>query len=425
MKGSLVLLMLTACASAPLVTAPVRLPAHHVAVIGYATAPPYDDEDFFLDLVGGVLQRRGVTELEDERALRRESSDLLDYLKRTDAEVVVRVSAPNDNCWLRDTDDDSYQVECITTLTVYEPHGGGEIADEQVSGFGNHADDEAIATGRAIGTAAIRAAEAFDRAELKASLRPDPQDDLKLAAAKARAGEIGKTAINTPQGLSFVLIPAGTFTMGCTRGDDQCEDNEKPPRDVTIEKPFYLAFTPTTNFQYQKCVDAGACHATADMTRRLEPVVKVSWDDAREYCAWAGGRLPTEAEWEYAARGGVDGWRFPWGNEAGRDNANFADNGGRRVEYIGIQASPDVARFLGLTFPYGGSSPVATFEKNGFALYDMAGNVAQWTAGRVLRGGSWGGTGGAGRVSARYLLAPETRLDTIGFRCARSFALQL
>src|SRR5204863_8351909 len=139
----------------------------------------------------------------------------------------------------------------------------------------------------------------------------------KSAAAKARAAETGKTALNTPEGLSFLLLPAGTFTMGCTDGDAACADDEKPPHQATIAKPFYLAFTPTTNFQYQKCVDAGACHGQADMAKRLNPVVNVSWDDAREFCTWAGGRLPTETEWEYAARGGTEGWRFPWGNDSG------------------------------------------------------------------------------------------------------------
>jgi formylglycine-generating enzyme required for sulfatase activity len=274
----------------------------------------------------------------------------------------------------------------------------------------------------------IRRADA-DRAEVDPAIAKAAREKVeagKREAAKARAAEIAKSALNTPEGLSFLLLPAGTFTMGCTEGDDECGNEEKPPHKVTIDKPFYLAFTPTTNFQYQKCVDAGACHGQADMAKRLNPVVNVDWDEAREFCEWAGGRLPTETEWEYAARGGTEGWRFPWGNDAGGNNANFADAGGRNIEYIGmdLEANRGVAKWLGLTYPYDGTSPVGTFEKNGFGLYDMVGNAAQWTADqkgelRVLRGGSWAGTGDAGRVSMRYFAAPQVVRDTTGFRCAR------
>jgi formylglycine-generating enzyme required for sulfatase activity len=195
-----------------------------------------------------------------------------------------------------------------------------------------------------------------------------------------------------------------------------------------------MAQTPVTNEQYQRCIDAGACYGNPDLTKKLDPVVNVTWNDARDFCTWSDGRLPTEAEWEYAARGGVEGWRFPWGNSAGRGDANLADSEGRRVEAIGIEQTNAM-----VCYPFVGRSPVGTFRPNGFALSDMTGNVSQWTADwtndypdaavtdpsgpatgekHVVRGGSWADTGDGARISIRYSAPPGYSQNTIGFRCA-------
>lgn len=266
-------------------------------------------------------------------------------------------------------------------------------------------------------------------------------DAVIAEGAKKRAVQIRETAVmNKEADLSLLLIPAGTFTMGCTDGDSSCADDEKPAHTVTISRSFYLAFTLTTNYQYQKCVDAGACHGQADQTKKGHPVVSVTWNQAQEFCAWTGGRLPTEAEWEYAARGGVEGWRFPWGREAHKDDANFVDNGGRHVQFIGLVFSDGGYKLLGLKKPVEETTQVGTFAMNGYGLDDMAGNVLQWTvdwAGsytsgaatdptgpatgtrRILRGGSWVVTDDGVRVSVRYTDDPDDAQGTIGFRCAQ------
>lgn len=225
---------------------------------------------------------------------------------------------------------------------------------------------------------------------------------------------------NAPAGM--VLIPAGTFIMG---SNDY--DNEKPPHQVSIAA-FYMDKYEVTVAQYQKFLAANPSHDqptkwNEQLQNANRPVVNVSWNDAVAYCEWLSRqrgkrvRLPTEAEWEYAARGGLNGKKYPWGDDITTSNANFY--------------SSDNTNAL---------QDVGLYSPNNYGLYDMAGNVWEWCSSlykrypnnrndgrenlstddaRVLRGGSWVNGADYLRCADRGNDEPSHRSLNVGFRCAQ------
>ncbi len=239
-----------------------------------------------------------------------------------------------------------------------------------------------------------------------------------------------KPIVNSKDGSLLVRIPTGEYCMGSESGTPP----ERPAHRVSLGS-FYIAQYPVTNAQYRQFVldtghrtpyldDARAERENWDQERNLppagredHPVVLVSWHDAQAYCVWAGGRLPTEAEWESAARGGLAGEPYPWGDGINRELANYDNRAG--------------------------TTPVGSYPSNPYGLYDMAGNVWEWVADwydphyyavsptedpqgpatgtvKVLRGGAWLLFPEFCRVSYRFRNNPNFRFNLIGFRLAKS-----
>ena len=243
----------------------------------------------------------------------------------------------------------------------------------------------------------------------------------------------------------MVLIPAGTFEMGSE--DEDANDDEQPVHTVHLNA-FYMDKYEVTNAQFKRFIDANPAWQKGNIEDRFHngsylrrwssnnypdgkadyPVVNVSWYAAMAYAEWAGKRLPTEAEWEYAARGGLAGKKYPWGDALPTPaDANYG-------------------------WHVNDTTPVRRYAANGYGLYNMAGNVWEWCldaydsdfyaasesrnpiAGgefddfktiptdpfRVLRGGSRGFDALCLRVAYRSGRSPTFTSDDVGFRCARS-----
>jgi formylglycine-generating enzyme required for sulfatase activity len=222
----------------------------------------------------------------------------------------------------------------------------------------------------------------------------------------------------------MVWVAPTTFEMGAVRGDGSGFGDEQPRHAVTLSVGYWIGATEVTVAQYRRFAEAtgSAMPAVPNWADDAHPAVEVSWEQAVAYCRWAGGRLPSEAEWECAARGGVAGLKYPTGAVISHDDANFDGTGGRD-QWVK-------------------SSPVGSFAPNGFGLVDVAGNASEWVADwyeeryyadspavdppgpaegktRVVRGGNWASDPGRLRTSYRFSLDPGDAQVTLGFRCAR------
>jgi len=235
----------------------------------------------------------------------------------------------------------------------------------------------------------------------------------------AMAPKAADVRTNPKDGPAYVWIPPGTFQMGCAPADEECDPDEKPQHPVTIGRGFWMGRTEVTVAAYGK----SAAVVPEGQEGADHPVINITRDEARAFCQWSGGRLPTEAEWEYAARGGRDGLKYPWGNTISHEDAN----------YIGTDGRDD----------WDVTSPVGSFPANGFGLFDITGNVWEWVqddyhdsyqgapgdgsawqdSGRAfLRGGSWFCLPKYVRTSNRNLVPPGARRALDGFRCVRDVA---
>jgi formylglycine-generating enzyme required for sulfatase activity len=231
----------------------------------------------------------------------------------------------------------------------------------------------------------------------------------------------------------MVLIQAGEFIMG----NDSGESDEKPAHTVYLDS-FYIDKFEVTNKNYNECVQKGNCKEPGDLTNYRDeiyfynpryseyPVIYVDWKMAETYCKWRGTRLPTEAEWEKAARG-TDERSYPWGNDSDCRNANFRDHRCLRIS---------------------DTAPVIDYEtgQSVYGVFNMAGNVWEWVADwysssyysnyaglttktpptgpadgnrRVIRGGGFNNNFESLRVTNREGRDPTSYASHVGFRCVR------
>jgi len=252
---------------------------------------------------------------------------------------------------------------------------------------------------------------------------PPPPPPPKPVVEPVNRRATGFPATNRTDREEYVWIPPGSFSMGCVPKDSRCEGNEKPQHAVTVTHGFWMGRNEVQVRSYQRYADAAKRKMPGgplwDTKWRQDdrPISNVSWDDARAYCTWVGGRLPTEAEWEYAARGGLPNQVYPLDDENSREKANFAGKKGNDR--------------------WDETAPVRSFDPNPFNLYDMFGNVWEWVQdwsgtypdsaqtdpqgppngkGHVARGGSFDSDPAK---HLRISIRKETNkaANNIGFRC--------
>jgi formylglycine-generating enzyme required for sulfatase activity len=252
-------------------------------------------------------------------------------------------------------------------------------------------------------------------AERKTARARAEAERLARAASEPDAEALPPVSAKNRSDVKLVTIPAGSFVYGCNgEAGRECPSSEVAAQRTELGA-FQIDRTEVRVSEYRHCVDEGACAAPTVARgcnwnapgRGEHPVNCVDWEEAKTYCEWIGKRLPTEQEWEKAARG-TDGRIYPWGDDG---------------------PSCDVAVMNGAPGCGGGTAPVGSRDRgrSPYGLFDMAGNVFEWTGSlyasggeaRVLRGGSWKNDATAIRSSHREGALPNLRDASVGFRCAQ------
>ena len=266
-----------------------------------------------------------------------------------------------------------------------------------------------------------------------AKAAPVPVNLAPAVAAKSPAPSLPPTMTNPTDSADMILTPAGEFLMGSPAGTGNF--GEHPQHKVYLDA-FYIYKYQVTNRQFARFVKETGFKAEGDWMRYAEsgrethPVVNVTWHDASAYCRWAGGRLPTEAQWEKAARG-TDGREYPWGNTWDRNRCNW-------------NKGPEVSGMADI-YSGRGTAPVGSFPSgvSPYGVHDMAGNVWEWCSdwydgnyyktspsrnpegpghggARVIRGGCFGNDSSGMRSALRFYGDPSYRLSYFGFRLVRT-----
>ncbi|WP_161542542.1 SUMF1/EgtB/PvdO family nonheme iron enzyme [Levilinea saccharolytica] len=269
-------------------------------------------------------------------------------------------------------------------------------------------------------------------AVLQPGQAPSAASPAETAAALVNCTQAGQTRTSTQDGMTQVCVPAGEFEMGSDpRIDPYAQMDERPQHQVYLDS-YWIDQTEVSNAAYARCVADGECTAPYKNSFILQssyfedsqfanyPVIFVNWNQAKEFCQWAGRRLPTEAEWEKAARE-YSPRIYPWGNFP--PNINLSNYNGVVGDTLPVDSFPQ------------GASP--------YGVLNMAGNVWEWVSdwyaegyyqnsptrnptgpqigeNRVLRGGAWNDESTSIRAANRNQYSPDGRNKSIGFRCAQS-----
>jgi formylglycine-generating enzyme len=275
---------------------------------------------------------------------------------------------------------------------------------------------------------------------------------MTMAASTEPSGQVkaGDVKVNLKDGQRYVWIPPGSFRMGCSEGDLVCDEDEKAVHTVAITDGFWMKQTPITvgAWKRYRAATGAAALPTEDSLGRKNlneasgnesiPVVKLTWEEASSFCQWSGGRLPTEAEWELAARAGSTETSYGVLDQI----AWYADNRGqKKLNGDALVKNLNQTRYDQKLFANGnGPKPVGLKLPNEWNLYDMLGNVLQWTSDwhsetayltntksdplgpasgrmRVVRGSSWDRITNEVRFSMRKSFTSGSRGHFIGGRC--------